>query len=130
MPRQKLEASISTDFKPANTLFAGRVAYLSDALSMPLASKVDAGNTAMEDAWVLSRMMENYEEDIGDGLAAYERFRRPRHRKVLVNMRTIFSNSHNHLGRAVSSSMWEPHCKTDCCRRLLYSNRIGSMSTM
>lgn len=74
------------DFKPENTLFAGRVAYLSDALSMPLASKIDAGNTAMEDAWVLSRMMENYEEDIGDGLAAYERFRRPRHRKVLANM--------------------------------------------
>ena len=36
---------------------------------------------------MLSRMMENYEEDIGDGLAAFERFRRPRHRRVASHMR-------------------------------------------
>ena len=97
---------------------------------MPLASKVDAGNTAMEDAWVLSRMMENYEEDIGDGLAAYERFRRPRHRKVLVNMQDHLlkltqpsraRRLQQHLGTALQNRLLP---------RLLYSNRIGSMSTM
>ena len=68
------------------TLFAGRVVYLSDALQTPLHCKVDGGNTAVEDAWVLSRMMDNYEEDIGDGLAA-RALSPPRHRKVLAKMR-------------------------------------------
>ena len=36
---------------------------------------------------MLSRMMENYEEDIGDGLAAFESFLRPSHRRVALHMR-------------------------------------------
>lgn len=70
-------------FQPRDNLFGGRVAFLSDTQTH-LSSKIDAGNTGIEDAWVLSRMMENYEEDVGDGLAAYERFRRPRQRKVAL----------------------------------------------
>ena len=61
---------------------------------------------------MLSRMMENYEEDIGDGLAAYERFRRPRHRKVLVNMRTTSLTQpsrarrlQQHLGTALQNRL-------------------------
>ena len=74
-------------FTAGETLFAGRVAYLHSALTPASQIRVDADNTALEDAWVLSRMMENYEEDIGDGLAAFERFRRPRHRKVAAQLR-------------------------------------------
>jgi 2-polyprenyl-6-methoxyphenol hydroxylase-like FAD-dependent oxidoreductase len=69
----------------------------------------------MEDAWVLSRMMENYEEDIGDGLAAYERFRRPRHRKVLAQMR-------DHLIRLTqpsSARRFQQHVGTALQNRLL-----------
>ena len=75
------------DLVASDTLFAGRVAFLHSAFSPPTLGKIDADNTALEDAWVLSRMMENYEEDIGDGLAAFERFRRPRHRKLNQQMR-------------------------------------------
>ncbi len=74
----------------SDTLFAGSVAYLSDAVMPCVSCKVDGANTALEDAWVLSRMMENYEEDVADGLTAYERFRRPRHRKVMAGL-------HRHL---------------------------------
>ncbi len=73
-------------FTASETFFSGRVAYLHSALTSASYIKVDAGNTALEDAWVLSRMMENYEEDIGDGLGAFERFRRPRHRKVAAKL--------------------------------------------
>lgn len=102
-------------FQAKNTLFAGRVAYTSDALQIPLHCKVDGGNTAMEDAWVLSRMMENYEEDIGDGLAAYERFRRPRHRKSLAQM-------YAHLTRLTQPSTarrFQQHVGTALQNRLL-----------
>jgi hypothetical protein len=75
----------ASHIQPNQTLFAGRVAYLGDHTAGALACKIDASNTGLEDAWVLSRMMENYEDDIADGLAAYERFRRPRHRKVAAN---------------------------------------------
>ena len=101
-------------FAPSNTLFAGRVAYLHSALAQPLTGKTDAGNTALEDAWVLSRMMDNYEEDIGDGLAAYERFRRPRHRKVaaqtLANLLAFTEPSvskrfSQHLGMALQNRL-------------------------
>ncbi len=102
-------------FQASSTLFAGRVAYLSDALQTAEHCKVDGGNTAMEDAWVLSRMMENYEEDIGDGLAAYERFRRPRHRKVFAQMR-------DHLTRLTQPSAarrFQQHVGTALQNRLL-----------
>lgn len=75
------------DLSHGETLFGGSVALLSDAVSSTITCKIDGANTAMEDAWVLSRMMENYEEDIADGLTAYERFRRPRHRKIMAGMR-------------------------------------------
>ena len=38
--------------------------------------------TGFEDAWVLSRMLENYEEDVADALREYVRFREPRARRI------------------------------------------------
>ena len=56
----------------------GRRAYIGDACYAQHPCFLESHNSGMEDAWVLSRMMENYEEDIGDGLRDYERYRRPR----------------------------------------------------
>lgn len=56
----------------------GRRAYIGDACYAQHPCFLESHNSAMEDAWVLTRMMENYEEDIGDGLREYERYRRPR----------------------------------------------------
>lgn len=101
-------------YQASDTLFGGRVAYLSDALTPAPPSKLDAGNTGLEDAWVLSRMMENYEEDIGDGLAAFERFRRPRHRRVAARMRehllrltqpSTTKRFQHHLGTALKTRL-------------------------
>lgn len=102
-------------FTAGETLFAGRVAYLHSALTPASQIRVDADNTALEDAWVLSRMMENYEEDIADGLAAYERFRRPRHRKVMAGLRTHLAT----LTQTSSMKRFGQHVGTALQNRLL-----------
>jgi 2-polyprenyl-6-methoxyphenol hydroxylase-like FAD-dependent oxidoreductase len=50
----------------------------------------------LEDAWVLSRMLENYEEDTADGLAAYAKYRRPRARRIAREV-TATVKQHNAL---------------------------------
>ncbi len=85
--KTQLQDIFIDELNHSDNLFGGSVAFLSDAVTPPITCKIDGANTALEDAWVLSRMMENYEEDIADGLAAYERFRRPRHRNVMTGMR-------------------------------------------
>ena len=66
----------------------------------------------MEDAWVLSRMLENYEQDVADGLREYERFRRARTRRVAANIanagRWLFATGRisrlgTYLGQALST---------------------------
>ncbi len=99
----------------SETLFGGSVAFLSDAVAPPITCKIDGANTGLEDAWVLSRMMENYEEDIADGLAAYERFRRPRHRKVMAGLRTHLAT----LTQTSSMKRFGQHVGTALQNRLL-----------
>ncbi len=75
--------SFTQNFTPKQHAIAenfqdGRRAYIGDACYAQYPSFLESHNSGMEDAWVLSRMMENYEEDIGDGLREYERYRRPR----------------------------------------------------
>ena len=112
--KEAVGAVSTQNFTASDRLFAGRVALLHSAVAPPLAARVDASNTALEDAWVLSRMMENYEEDIGDGLAAFERFRRPRHRKVALNMRahllrftepSVSKRALQHVGMALQNRL-------------------------
>ncbi|MEQ9452071.1 MAG: hypothetical protein RJQ07_10855 [Pseudomonadales bacterium] len=38
--------------------------------------------TGLEDAWVLSRMLENYEEAMHEGLASFETYRKPRAERI------------------------------------------------
>jgi hypothetical protein len=60
----------------------GNVAYLGEACYGGNIYRRESLCLGLEDAWVVSRMLENYEEDIFDGLAEYERYRRPRTKKV------------------------------------------------
>lgn len=62
--------------------YEGHVAYLGDACYAGNFYARETQHLGLEDAWVLSRMMENYEEDIGDGLREYQKYRRPRVRKI------------------------------------------------
>ncbi len=62
--------------------YEGRVVYLGQACYTPNLVLRESLCFGLEDAWVLSRMLENYEEDIDDGLAQYQRYRRPRVRRI------------------------------------------------
>lgn len=61
---------------------AGAVVYLGAACSPGNPYLREAAALGIEDAWVLSRMLENYEEDIQDGFHEYEKYRRARTRRV------------------------------------------------
>ncbi|MFT7651026.1 MAG: 2-polyprenyl-6-methoxyphenol hydroxylase-like FAD-dependent oxidoreductase [Limisphaerales bacterium] len=45
--------------------------------------------TGLEDAWVLSRMMENYEQDIEQGTRAYAQYRQPRAKRILTQCNNL-----------------------------------------
>jgi hypothetical protein len=62
--------------------FQGDTVYLNSYSRGERGALPEMGNTGIEDAWVLSRMLENYEEDVTDALVAYEQFRRVRSKKL------------------------------------------------
>ncbi len=62
--------------------YEGNIAYAGSACFVGHPYRREATQLGLEDAWVLSRMLENYEEDFADGLAEYEKFRRARVRRV------------------------------------------------
>ncbi len=72
----------------------GNVAHLGRACYSPLPYRREAWLLGLEDAWVISRMLENYEEALHEGLAQYARFRRPRAIKV---QRTSNETQHAYL---------------------------------
>ena len=45
--------------------------------------------TGLEDAWVLSRMMENYEQDIEQGTRAFAQYRHPRAKRILTQCNNL-----------------------------------------
>ena len=90
----------------------GKRVYLGQACSSAHPISRETWLTGWEDAWVLSRMLENYEEDIADGLSEYQRYRRPRAQKIdrtnTETMRRMLADSSlrrglSHLNRALST---------------------------
>jgi len=65
----------------------GHVTLLGDACHPALPYLSQGAALAIEDAWVLSRMLETWEEDIASGLSEYERYRRPRAARVQAGSR-------------------------------------------
>lgn len=63
---------------PADHWHAGRVALLGGICHAPPAHATYGPSAALEDGWVLSRMMERSEEAPHQDLAEFERFRKPR----------------------------------------------------
>jgi 2-polyprenyl-6-methoxyphenol hydroxylase-like FAD-dependent oxidoreductase len=64
----------------------------------------------LEDAWVLSRMLENYEEAVDEGLREYARFRRARanrlSRAAAVRAEQYFENTRlGRLGRNLNLAL-------------------------
>jgi salicylate hydroxylase len=65
----------------------GRVTLLGDACHPTLPYLAQGAALAMEDAWVLARMLENWEDEVPTALAEYERYRRPRAARAQVRAR-------------------------------------------
>ncbi len=65
----------------------GHVTLLGDACHPILPYLSQGAALAIEDAWVLARMLETWEEEITAGLSDYERYRRNRAARVQVSSR-------------------------------------------
>ncbi|NKB97308.1 MAG: hypothetical protein GKR90_02250 [Pseudomonadales bacterium] len=72
------------DEAPLTSMYSDRTAFLGPAFSTSFPIQLPTFQTGIEDAWVLARMLENYEDDIALALTEFERFRLPRHRKIVA----------------------------------------------
>ena len=63
------------------------ITLLGDACHPMLPYLAQGAAMAIEDAWVLSRMLERWEDEPANGIAEYERYRRPRTAKVQLRSR-------------------------------------------
>jgi salicylate hydroxylase len=70
------------------------VTLLGDACHPVLPYLSQGAALAIEDAWVLSRMLETWEEDTASALSEYERYRRPRAARVQAGSRREGENLH------------------------------------
>ena len=69
--------------EPAETWYQGNVTFAGPARLAQSPFCRHAAHIGLEDAWVLSRMVENYEEEVAHGLAEYEKYRRARNRRLI-----------------------------------------------
>jgi len=84
------------DRDPLENWSVGRVTLLGDACHPMLPYLAQGAAMAIEDAWVLSRMLENWEDETAEGFLEYERYRRPRTNKVLLESRAQGAQFHLH----------------------------------
>lgn len=86
---QQAPVSLDRDQIPTHTarktLYHGQTAFIGDAVTSALPLQPEMRYCGFEDAWVLARMLDNYEEDLSLALSEYERFRLPRHRKIAAS---------------------------------------------
>lgn len=75
------------DHPPLSTWSRGAVTLLGDACHPMLPYLAQGAAMAIEDAWVLSRMLERWEDEPAHGISDYERFRRPRTTRVQLRSR-------------------------------------------
>jgi 2-polyprenyl-6-methoxyphenol hydroxylase-like FAD-dependent oxidoreductase len=76
------------DLPPLESFTAGRVALVGDAAHAMTPDMGQGANQALEDAVTLAELLDTY-GDIGQGLAAYDRIRRPRTQMVCRRSRRI-----------------------------------------
>jgi salicylate hydroxylase len=76
------------DREPLPAWTQGRVTLLGDAAHPMLPFLAQGAASAMEDGWILSRLLREDDEDPAAALAEYERFRRPRTARLQGAART------------------------------------------
>jgi hypothetical protein len=62
--------------------YDGSRVFLGHACYQPNPVVPESAWLGLEDAWVLARMLENYEEDVADGVREYQRYRQARARRA------------------------------------------------
>jgi len=72
-------------------------------------------SAALEDAWILSRMMERWEESPHEGFADYERFRQPRARRL----RAFAEAERTTLTERSTTAAWQRNLKWSLTSRFL-----------
>ncbi|MEZ5559071.1 MAG: FAD-dependent monooxygenase [Pseudomonadales bacterium] len=75
------------DREPLPRWSVGRATLLGDACHPMLPYLAQGGAMAIEDAWVLARMLDRWEEEVSQALSEYERYRRPRTARVQLASR-------------------------------------------
>jgi 2-polyprenyl-6-methoxyphenol hydroxylase-like FAD-dependent oxidoreductase len=89
----EVQASAPGLGSPAEFWQAGRLALLGEPVHATPFWSDQGPCAAIEDAWVLSRMMERWEEEPHREFATYERFRRPRagrlHRQAMNELQVL-----------------------------------------
>ena len=75
------------DRDPMPVWSVGRTTLLGDACHPMLPYMAQGAAAAIEDAWVLSRMLENYEEAVDEAFTEYEKYRKPRTTKIQMGSR-------------------------------------------
>jgi salicylate hydroxylase len=75
------------DHAPLASWSRGRVTLVGDACHPMLPYLAQGAAMAIEDAWVLARMLEQWEEEPMEALLQYERFRKPRAAQVQARSR-------------------------------------------
>lgn len=84
------EHLLARSAEPARFWHAGRTVLLGATAHAPAAYAEFGPSVAMEDAWILSRMIERWEEEPHQDFAEYARFRQPRARRLHAFTRSEF----------------------------------------
>ena len=84
------------DRDPLPVWTRGAITLLGDACHPMLPYLAQGAAMAIEDAWVLSRMLERWEDDPAQGLDEYQRYRRPRTARVQLRSRDQGREFHLH----------------------------------
>ena len=100
---------------PAEFWFAEKLVLLGTACHAHPDFPALNSSAALEDAWVLSRMMERWEESPHEGFADYERYRKPRARRL----RAFARGERTTLSEPVGFAAWQRNLKWSLTSRFL-----------
>ena len=89
------------DRDPLPNWSIGHATLLGDACHPMLPYMAQGAAMAIEDAWVLSRMLEHYEEDVAVAFSEYARYRKPRTAKVQIGSRAQGRSFHLDRGWSI-----------------------------
>lgn len=100
---------------PAARWHAGKAVLLGDVCHAHPTYPLLCPSAALEDAWVLSRMIERWEESPHEGFADYERYRKPRARRLRAHAEAELQL----LTLAATPAVWRRNLKWSLTSRFL-----------